>query len=164
MARMKFIVLSLALVASAASAQYKCTAPDGSTAYQQTPCAAASTEKALKINAGPPSAVQARPQSADERQWERMKRERRVEDLERSIADLDANILARNDQMSNEMAALRARKAYAKNNQAGATWEHSLSTEMQAVAAKYKAMNDTDQERLKVLRAELEAARGATTK
>lgn len=161
---MKFAALALVLAAGAAQAQYKCTAPDGSTAYQQTPCAVATTQKSLKIDAAPPDAAQPRPLSADERRWERMKRERRIEELERSIADLDANIAARNVQMSNEIAALRGRKTYAKNNLAGATWEQSLSTEMQAVAAKYKALNDADFERLKVLRAELETARGSATK
>ena len=41
--------------------------------------------------------------------------------------------------MTREMDALRAQKARANNNLAGATWEQSLSTEMQAVAARYKA-------------------------
>lgn len=161
---MKFFALCVALISTASHAQYKCTSPDGSTAYQQTPCTAASTQKSLKINAAPAEAAQPRPQSADERQWARMKQARQVEELERSIADLDANIAARNDQMSNEIAVLRARKSYAKNNVAGATWEQSLSTEMQAVASKYKAMNDADFERLKVLRAQLETARSASAK
>ena len=51
----------------------------------------------------------------------------------------------RSEQMSREMDALRAQKARANNNLAGATWEQSLSTEMQAVASRYKVMNVADQ-------------------
>ena len=45
------------------------------------------------------------------------------------------------------------------DNLAGATWEQWLGTEMQAVVMKYKALNDADPERLKVLRDDLAAAR-----
>ena len=64
------------------------------------------------------------------------------------IADLEATIDGRNRRMQDEMAAIQSRKAQAKNNLAGATWEQSLSTEMQAVASKYQALNDADQARL----------------
>lgn len=61
----------------------------------------------------------------------------------------------RSEQMTREMDALRAQKARASNNLAGATWEQSLSTEMQAVASRYKVMNDADQEQIKALRAKV---------
>ena len=70
----------------------------------------------------------------------------------------------RNVQMQNEFAALRSLKGTANNNLAGATYAQSLSTEMEAVASKYKALNDVDQERLKVLRADLATARQALGK
>ena len=54
------------------------------------------------------------------------------------------------------MDDLRNRKGYARNNLAGAMWEQSLSTEMQAVASKYAAEIDAKQERIKRLRAELD--------
>ena len=44
---------------------------------------------------------------------------------------------------------------------AGATWEQSLSTEMQAVASRYKVMNDADQEQIKALRAKVASLQGA---
>ena len=67
----------------------------------------------------------------------------------------------RSEQMTREMDALRAQKARANNNLAGATWEQSLSTEMQAVASRYKVMNDADQEQIKALRAKVASLQGA---
>lgn len=53
---MKFLAFVLVASAGAAHAQYKCTAPDGSTAYQQTPCAAGAVEKVIaKPSAGVPA-------------------------------------------------------------------------------------------------------------
>lgn len=123
----------------------------------------------LLVRAAPPDAPASRvstsrAKSVDERIWEDMKQDRKVQELELRIGDIEGAINGRNNQMNLEMAAIRERKAYAKNNLAGATWEQSLSTEMQAVASKYKAMNDADFERLKVLRSELDAVRAPTTK
>ena len=90
--------------------------------------------------------------------------ERRVLELERAVQATEFNIANRNVQMQNEFAALRGMKASANNNLAGATYAQSLSTEMQAVTAKYKALNDIDQQRLTTLRTDLAAAREALGK
>jgi hypothetical protein len=101
--------------------------------------------------------------SAEQRIARTLERERRMREIEREIQAVEANIFNRNAVMSQEMTALRNQKQYANNNLAGATWEQSISTEMQAVAAKYQAMNDADRERVKQLRANLEALRQQTT-
>lgn len=69
-------------------------------------------------------------------------RDRRTTELEREIQSTEEAINSRNGCMDAEMQALRNQERYARNNLAGATWEQSLSTEMQAVAMKYKTMND----------------------
>ena len=94
-----------------------------------------------------------------------MEKDRRVRELDQQISDTEAAINGRNAAMNNELAALRSRKQFANNNLAGATYEQSLSSEMQAVAAKYKAMNDVDVARLQQLRLDVANARqiaGAT--
>ena len=167
---MKPIFLALLVAAGSAHAQYKCVDAEGKTTFQQTACPAAQKQQTINVRAAPPDAPAPRAvttapaKSADERIWDNMRRDRKVQELEYRIADIEAAINNRNDQMSNEMAAIRGRKAYAKNNLAGATWEQSLSTEMQAVASKYKVMNDADFERLNVLRAELESTRNMAAK
>jgi hypothetical protein len=57
--------------------------------------------------------------------------------------------------MKRETAALKRKKRYARNNLAGATWEQSLSTEMQAVATKYNSLVENEREEIKRLRQEI---------
>ena len=93
-----------------------------------------------------------------------MARERQIREANYEIENLERRIANRSEQMTREMDSLRAQKSRANNNLAGATWEQSLSTEMQAVAARYKVMNDVDQEQIKALREGLQnsvAGRGS---
>jgi hypothetical protein len=172
---MKAALLALLALPLAASAQYKCVDAAGRVAFQQTPCAAQEKQQPLKLRADAPTApaTQAavtpsgavdQAASADARMLRKMQGERRVVDLERAVQATEFNIASRNVQMQNEFAALRRMKSSANNNLAGATYSQSLSTEMQAVTAKYKALNDVDQERLKTLRTDLDAAKQALSK
>lgn len=164
---MKLAALAVLVLPIAATAQFKCVDAAGRVAFQQMPCAAQEKQQALKLPPpgptttapGQPGAVVDQAASADARMLRKMQGERRVQELERAVQATESNIANRNVQMQNEFAALRQLKASAKNNLAGATWEQSLSTEMQAVATKYKALNDIDQERLKTLRTELAGAK-----
>jgi hypothetical protein len=146
----------------------------GNTTFQQTPCSAAEKEQKVMVFAGeapkpataPPAAQAAL--SADQRILANLERERRLEEKARSIDNLEGQISSlqdiinrRNTQMTAELAALQNKKAYARNNLAGATWEQSISSEMQAVTQKYKTMNDSDFERLRLLRADLESIKSA---
>ena len=65
---------------------------------------------------------------------------------------------AMHDEHSTRQAQLRAKKTRANNNLAGATWEQSISDEMQAVAAEYdmklrKATKELDE--LKMQRSQI---------
>ena len=55
--------------------------------------------------------------------------------------------------LSGELAALRAKKAHANNNLAGAMWEQSISQEMSAVVARYDV-------RIRAIRGEIERLQG----
>ena len=161
---MRILVIGLALAPVLAHAQYKCVDPQGRTTFQQTACVGLQKQQLLNVHAAPPDAAQPQPasmvgKSADERILATLVRDRRIREIEQVIADTDFVINNRNAAMTGEMDALRNRKVYAKNNLAGATWEQSVSMEMQAVASKYKTMNDADFERLKMLRTELESTR-----
>lgn len=169
---MRLLVAVLLVVPTVAFAQFKCTAPDGSVSFQQTPCASAQKQQALNIRAAPapepapaPPRGDGTPQKPDgggtveQRMLRTMERDKRVANLEQGVIDLESAINNRNALMSAEMAALSNRKQTARNNLAGATYEQSISMEMQAVASKYKAMNDVDLERLKQLRSDLATAR-----
>ena len=168
------ILLLLTMACSGALAQYKCVDAKGSTSFQQAPCPAADKEQKVRVFVGEaqrqPPAASAAPQelTPDQRMLANIQRERRIEErtqaidnLERQIAYLESVIDKRNVQMAAELSALQNKKAYASNNLAGATWEQSISTEMQAVTQKYKTMNDVDFEKLKQYRSQLESVRSA---
>jgi hypothetical protein len=172
-------ICALLALPIAASAQFKCVDAAGRVSFQQTPCAAQEKQQPLTLRSDVPTqpvapsttpagAAPAAPTdqaaSADQRMLRKMQSERRVIDLERAVQAVEFNIASRNVQMQNEFAALRGLKVSANNNLAGATYAQSLSTEMEAVASKYKALNDVDQERLKTLRADLATARQALGK
>ena len=154
----------LVALSSSGWAQYKCVDGEGKVTFQQMPCPGTASGLKLDVRpaagAGPAMAPQPAASVtgvAAEMQWVRkMERDRKLKEQQQRIADLEATIDGRNRRMQDEMAAIQSRKAQAKNNLAGATWEQSLSTEMQAVASKYQALNDADQARLTQLRAELE--------
>jgi len=155
---------ALALLSGSGWAQYKCVGADGKVSFQQMPCPGATTGQRLELRpaAGASPAAAPAPAAsvtgvAAEMQWVRkMEHERKLKEQQQRISDVEAAIDGRNRRMQDEMTAIQSRKTQAKNNLAGATWEQSLSTEMQAVASKYQALNDADQARLAQLRAELE--------
>lgn len=155
--------MSLAIVLGVAPAWAinKCKGPDGQITYQAQPCAGGSGQvirvqsAPSAVTAAPDKAVTASGQSPEQRALAGMEKDRRIREVTHEIADIEQRIEARNQQMNREMEILKQRKSRANNNLAGATWEQSLSTEMQAVATKYKAMNDVDFEKIKALRTTL---------
>lgn len=162
----KIAALILALPFTAA-AQFKCTDTEGKVSFQQAPCEGRSRQQSLILKAAPeaqPTPDTTRPasgqgESSEAKTVRMMERDRRVRELTMEVAAAEASVGNRNAAMSAEMAALKNRKQLANNNLAGATWEQSLSAEMQAVAAKYRAINEVELERLKQLRAELATAK-----
>ena len=73
---------------------------------------------------------------------EEMSNTSRITRKETKIKRLEDDIKSLQKKMDIELNALRRKKLRAANNQAGATWEESISTEMQAVADKYKIKID----------------------
>ena len=57
----------------------------------------------------------------------------------RAVSNAQARITQLIQERDAKLAALRDKKSYANNNLAGATWEKSISDEMQAVAQRYNA-------------------------
>lgn len=148
-----------------AMAMYQCKDAEGKVSFQQSPCPAGTKQAEIDIKATPPSGQAAAPDGqSDKRTLERYQRERRVRELQASIKDVQEALDARNGRMAAELDALHARKRSANNNLAGATYQQSLSTEMQAIATKYQAANDVDLARLRALQSDLTAAQAAIEK
>jgi hypothetical protein len=174
MAKTAVIFALAALLGIDAHALNKCTDPKtGKVSFQDAACAAGQASASVSATPATGAAPQApavqqtaaspagQGAATEQRLLTMLVRERRVRELNTSIADLESAIERRNNTMTFELEALRARKGHARNNLAGATWEQSISTEMQAVTAKYATMNAIDIDRLKQMRAELETVKAA---
>ena len=155
-------LLSL-VVSTPAWAVYKCQDASGRTSFQQAPCADGTTSE--KLNVQPASGAYAPaqeaaplasgastpPQTETDRlnaQALRLARENRLSTLNNlTIGAAQGDILRARERCQAEINALRNRKGQATHDLAGATWEQSLSSEMQAVAAQC----DTEQRRLQAI-------------
>jgi len=161
--------LLIALLAScslsAAQAQvYKCV-EDGKTIFQGVPCRGAGAAIIVDPASGPATATAptVTPDSVtrmkdDLKSMETSKRQREIDSATRdtyvAIQNLERVIQSDQSSMANEMAMVRSQKLYANNNLAGATWEQSISTEMQAIAAKYRTIIQINRDRVTQLRAD----------
>ncbi|MEZ2740289.1 DUF4124 domain-containing protein [Comamonas jiangduensis] len=153
------LLAAAALAASPALAMYKCKDANGRTAFQERPCESTGTQGnqiEVRPAAGPaPAAVPAAsaqataapatdaPQTEAERLRklnERDRKQRRLKDLnDREISTAEGRIRSATNQCERRMGGAQHMKSYANNNLAGATWEQSLSAEMQAYATQCAA-------------------------
>ena len=62
--------------------------------------------------------------------------------LTKHIRNKEKEIESLRHEMDADMAILKRKKSYANSNLAGAAWEQSISTEMDAVARKYQVKID----------------------
>lgn len=158
-----FLSCVLSVVASTpAMAVNKCVIDGWKVVYQVAPCpdAAKSSDVTIRKDTATPAA----PAEADELKRIKetgaaMERERKITETEREIAERESRNHAIQQTMTNELAALKIKKTAARNNLAGATWEESISGEMNAVTQKYDTMIRTNQSKIDSLRDELEKLR-----
>lgn len=141
------VALGLIIASAPAFAVYKCKDASGRTNFQERPCEATGS-KGSQIDVKPATGNQtpqtrsteqgAPPQTEAQRlraQSERHAKERRLSELnERELPSAEGRIRTATNQCSKRMSSAQGMKAHANNNLAGATWEQSLSTEMQAIA------------------------------
>lgn len=154
-----------ALIAMPASGQvYKCK-EGGTTVFSAQPCGAGSQAIDVRPASGasraapapaqaPAAAGQPTPASMTDRADQAARRRILDDDIWRKQRVIDAL----HEEHSTRQAQLRAKKTRANNNLAGATWEQSISDEMQAVAAEYdmkirKASKELDE--LKMQRSQI---------
>lgn len=165
---MKGIILLTAAfaVAPSAHALNKCVAPDGKVTYSDMQC----DRSAKKAELSRSSTVSANSQITASQTSGAVDAEKKFKELqasgrERAIPDelerVDREIQGYRTQMDAELAQLRAKKQQANNNLAGATWEQSISAEMQAVTNNYNGKIKVAGDRAQALRDELAALRSA---
>ncbi len=151
---------------------YRCPGPNGTSVYQPNPCKGGTYKGSMNsVPASPqtntptsqtyatpplgqPPAV---PSDLDRQKAFIASRELQYkkDDIHALISKNDALIRSTQSLMDAEIELLRAKKGLAKNNLAGATWEASLSEEMQAIVSRHKVTIDMKQDENKRLREEL---------
>jgi hypothetical protein len=168
------VVATLACLSSGvASAElYKCV-DGGKTTYQGTPCtgpgSTVSVEPATKVSPPPPPPASANKSPSPEptpfakakEHVLAMELERRQREIEYEVEELESRILRYQADMERELALLRHKKDYAANNLAGATYEQSISGEMQVVADRYRVNIEVARDRMAELRKEAAELRKA---
>ncbi|MBU2113716.1 MAG: DUF4124 domain-containing protein [Gammaproteobacteria bacterium] len=137
---MKHLYLLLLLSGPAMAQVYKCES-DGKTTYSQVPCAEdAQATDYSRENTASVDAAQVVPvanANAAAATIDRLGNAVKKRDLKAKIERLKRQIVQKTKERDAKMAYLRNTKRQAYNNLAGATWEESLSTEMDAVANQY---------------------------
>lgn len=168
--------VALLLAASTpAWAIYKCDDGTGKQVFQDRPCATGKSSTvevrpasghapkpasaaSAPMAADPGTAPAAKPMTEAERinaQTDRMRKSGRLKDInELYLGGAYDNIQRVQAKCRKEMDALSLKKTSAMNNLAGATWEQSISAEMQAVATRCQAEQQTAQNELERLRSE----------
>lgn len=148
--------LAFAVFASPVFALNKCVSPTGKLSFQDTPCSSSelATEVTPRPASGPPvrppapqpssapstsaasekAANSTPPGTSYQRQLETLEAERLKREVSDAIRFKKDEISKHRGQCDAEQQAIRNQKARANNNLAGATWEQSLSTEMNAAA------------------------------
>jgi len=168
--RFSVLVTIAALLASPlvlAQDAHKCKLSDGKIVYQDSPCVATGSGTVRVVRTAETGKTDNTPQNTDEKtpaqtEVARLKgilagkeKARMISDINSEIAAQEQDIYRLQNAMQNELAALRAKKSLAKNNLAGATWEASISSEMQATTQRYNTEIATRTSRITRLREDL---------
>ena len=154
------LMLALPLVAEAADV-YRCI-DKGVTTYQDFPCRAPDTGKAVRL--GTPEPAPARAGSQTELQDLRkrvdtMARERREREINTEVDDLERQVTRLATAEAAELAPLKDRRLYLAQNLQGdpyglATIDREVSDQMTAISAKYRERTEAVRRRIDELRNE----------
>lgn len=132
---MALMILPILIYGTPAYADiYKCTDGKGHVTFSQMPCAP--DAKKITVETVQPTEDQAKATSEANNQNRKIIKESRDE---RGMEAAHKKVQALIDMRDAELNTLRVKKGLAANNLAGATWEKSISDEMQAVNQRYNA-------------------------
>ena len=161
----RLLLLLLAMPATAAFAQYKCTASNGAITFQQTPCPASQTEQKLNVvpNGHPPEAsgvkpapAPAQPQgpavgdSVDKRMLARYERQNQRDALDKAVQSAQADKDSRAAQREQAVAAARRQFGDDPSN------AQPLRDALASIDSRYKAMTEVDEIRIQSARRALD--------
>ena len=146
-------VALISLLSSAGFAEatsiYKCVDANGRMAFSQTPCSDSAEHLTINVpNIGTSGSTNARAM------LDKVEKANRPAEIDREIKKREEDIKNYQKEMDSELSRLRSRKDHAANNLAGATWEGSISTEMNAVVANGKTKIEDARANIESLKSE----------
>jgi len=144
---------ALLITTQASAGIYKCTI-DGETIFSQQPCSANAEEITVKTHEPSADEIEqaAERRSRLEENNTTSASDRKRREAEIKIKNAEKRIATYQKKMESELAALAKKKEAANNNLAGATYEQSISTEMEAASKKWTAKIDAEQVKIERLR------------
>lgn len=165
MNKLSIVIVSLVLSGAAQAQVYKCTLPSGKVVFSGDPCQG--SQKTEVLNVYVPRSQTSDTASADspqvdyEQEQKGLSHRLKIDSVKLNILKTKRKVDALLDEMDSKITAIKNKKQYAKNNLAGAEWETSLSTEMQAVTSQYNVKVELEREKLKQLNSQLVALESA---
>lgn len=160
---MKYAVglVLLATLSSTASAQtsfYKCKDERGNPVFSQRPCGTDAETGSVSGPAhtgGPVTTIESAPAAAEPPSaWDKVEASNLLRDANREIDRREARVASLEAERDRKIAVLKNKKRYANNNLAGATWEESISSEMQAITDQYQSKIDAEHRKIDRLQAQ----------
>lgn len=151
------VTLTVCAFSSPANAVFKCEV-DGKITFSQTRCAP--TAETIQIKTHTPSAESAEHAAsradAIKAQLDKNQTQRETRRIRAKIRTLETDVERYQKLQDMEIDVLQKKKSRANNNLAGATWEQSISQEMQAVVQNYSTKINTARDQIKRLQKRLD--------
>lgn len=149
-------LILLVILSSTASAQtqfYKCTDKWGQPIFSQRPCG--DNAETGTVSGPPPTGTPATTtaeattsSTESPSAWNKIEAANTLRETNREIDRREAQITSLEKERDQKLAALKNKKRYANNNLAGATWEESISSEMQAINDQYQSRIDSQRRKI----------------
>ena len=158
MLRIRIVLACLLATGAAAQAQtnfYQCQDQWGQPVFSQKPCGEDAEQRSIE---GP---KQSGSGEYHKEVWAKVSAGNAIRDAERQIVRREDRVEILESERDRKIAALRSKKRYANNNLAGATWEESISSEMQAVNEQYQSKIDSERRKIDRLQDQIDRTRDA---
>lgn len=147
------LLVTLASAASAQTSFYKCKDKWGQPIFSQRPCGAdaeTGTVSGHQRTGGPetPSPAASGATTGTTSAWDKVEASNLLREARREIDRREDRVASLETERDQKIAGLKNKKRYANNNLAGATWEESISSEMQAITDQYQSKIDAEHRKL----------------
>jgi len=150
------LLVVLSTPAAAETSYYQCKDKWGQPVFSERPCGEDATQGSIE---GPQTSGSGQ---SDNATWDHIEAENAVRDAERVNTRREQRVTQLEQERDTKIATLKDRSRYANNNLAGAQYQESLATEMQAVTEQYNAKIASEEKRIDRTRDQIERVREAT--